>query len=144
MLVTRRLPNVFGFPGGARVAVAVLGGLLVSMGAVAYLVTLGWFFAARKEGSLVTTGPFGLVRHPLYATWLWLLWPGIALLCRSWLALGVVPVGYMAFKAFIRHEEDELERRFGREYETYRWKVNQIVPPFVSLTVKRDRKAGRP
>jgi len=139
VLLTHRFPSIFGFPDDARLAIGVLGGSLAAMGFAFYLVTVGWFLAARKERPLVTTGPFRLVRHPLYGTWLWLIYPGIALLCRSWLALGVIPIGYVAFRSFIKHEEDELERRFGREYETYRWEVNQIVPPVVSLKWRRNR-----
>lgn len=143
VLLTHRFPSIFGFPDDARLAIGVLGGLLLSVGLAVYLVTVGWFLVARKEGALVTTGPFRVVRHPLYATWLWLLFPGIALLCRSWLTLGVVPVGYMALKSFIKHEEGELERKFGREYETYRWEVNQIVPPIFSPTSKRNQTGNR-
>lgn len=100
----------------------------MTTGIAIYLATTGWLLAARKKEGLATTGPFRIVRHPLYATWLWLIFPGIALLCGSWLMLGVVPVGYATFKAFIKREEDELERRFGRQYEAYRWEVNQIFP----------------
>ena len=128
VLLTRRFPSVFGFPNDAHVVVGVLGLLLVSVGVVIYLTTLGWFLAARKGEALVTTGPFRVVRHPLYATWLWLICPGIALLCSSWLTLGVIPVGYVAFRSFIKDEEDELECRFGREYEMYQREVSQIFP----------------
>ena len=142
VLLTRGFPSVFGFPDSAHVTSSILGLLLVAAGSVAYLITLGWFLAARRNGALVTTGTFRIVRHPLYATWLWLIFPGIALLCRSWLALGVVPVGYATFRAFIKYEEDELERRFGREYETYQWRVNQIVPRIFSLaSSRRTRKS---
>jgi len=142
VLLTSWFPDFFGFPHGAHVAVSVLGVVLVSVGFALYLVAVGWFLAVHGKGALVTTGPFRIVRHPLYATWLWLIFPGIALLCRSWLALGVVPLGYATFRAFIKREEDELEHRFGREYETYRWRVNQIVPRiFVIVSSRRTRKS---
>jgi len=142
ILLTHRFPDVFMFPHRAYVALGIMGALLLSLGFAAYLMTVAWFLAARRNGALVTTGTFRIVRHPLYATWLWLIFPGIALLCRSWLALGVVPVGYATFRAFIKYEEDELERRFGREYETYRWRVNQIFPRIFSLaSSRRTRKS---
>jgi len=102
---------------------------------------LGLFLAGRGNGRLVTTGPFRVVRHPLYATWLWLIFPGIAVLCRSWLMLGVVPVGCAALKTFIGDEEEELDLRFGREYETYRREVNRIFPSI--LCKHRRRKMTR-
>mgnify|MGYP006419727239 CR=1 FL=1 len=142
VLLTHRFPEVFMFPHGTYVASGIVGALLLSLGLVGYLMTIGWFLAANRKGALATTGPFRIVRHPLYATWLWLIFPGIALLCRSWLALGVVPVGFVAFKAFIKDEEDEVERRFGRDYEMYRWRVNQIVPRIFSFaSSRRTRKS---
>lgn len=143
VLLTSWFPDFFGFPHGAHVAVSVLGVVLVSVGFSLYLVAVGWFLAVHGKGALVTTGPFRIVRHPLYATWLWLIFPGLALLCRSWLALGVVPLGYATFRAFIKREEDELERRFGREYETYRRRVNQIVPRIFSLGSSRHTRKSR-
>ena len=142
VLLTHRFPDVFMFPHRTCVAFGIVGALLLSLGFAVYLMTIGWFLAAGRRGVLATTGPFRIVRHPLYATWLWLIFPGIALLCRSWLALSVVPVGYATFRAFIKYEEDELERRFGREYETYRWRVNQIFPRIFSLaSSRRTRKS---
>ncbi len=137
VLLTHRFPDVFMFSHRADAALGAAGALLLTVGLAIYLITVGWFLSAHRNGALATTGPFRIVRHPLYATWLWLIFPGIALLCRSWLVLGVVPVGYATFRAFIRHEEDELERRFGREYETYRWNVNQIIPRIFSASSSR-------
>jgi protein-S-isoprenylcysteine O-methyltransferase Ste14 len=131
-LLTRRFPDVFRLPHRAYAVLGAAGAVLLTVGLTLYLITVGWFLSANKNGALVTTGPFRVVRHPLYATWLWLVFPGIALLCRSWLVLGVVPLGYLIFRAFISREEDALERRFGREYETYRWSVNQIIPRLFS------------
>ncbi|MBT3294638.1 MAG: isoprenylcysteine carboxylmethyltransferase family protein [Verrucomicrobia bacterium] len=137
VLLTRRFPDIFLFPQSTSVAVGVAGTLLLWVGLAVYVVTLAWFLAAHRNGALVTNGPFRVVRHPLYATWLWLVFPGIALLCRSWLVLGVVPVGFATFRAFIQHEEDELERRFGCAYEAYRLSVNQITPRILALTSRR-------
>ena len=128
VLLTHRFPDLFRFPHRAHVVLGATGGLLLSAGLAVYLVTVGWFLSAHRNGALVTTGPFRVVRHPLYAIWLWLIFPGIALLYHSWLVLGIVPVGHATFRAFIKREEDELERRFGHEYETYRREVNQVVP----------------
>ncbi len=116
----------------------------IGPGFAIYLAVAGWLLAARKREVLATTGPFRIVRHPLYATWLWLIFPGIALLCSSWLMLGVVPVGYTTFKAFIRHEEDELAHRFGGEYEAYRWEVNQIFPSIFPTGSRRHRRGRSP
>jgi len=118
------------------------GMLLIAVGLGAHLLTLTSLLVGQRKGELVTTGAYRIVRHPLYATWLWLILPGIALLGRSWFMLGVVPIGYAVFKAFIKDEEDELERRFGREYKAYRKEMNQIFPSILTAASRR-RKRGR-
>jgi protein-S-isoprenylcysteine O-methyltransferase Ste14 len=133
VLLTHRFPDIFMFPHRAYTVLGAAGALMLSVGLAIYLITIGWLLSTHRNGALVTTGPFRAVRHPLYATWLWLIFPGIALLYRSWLVLGVLPLGYITFRACIRHEEDELARRFGREYETYRSTVNQIIPRISSI-----------
>lgn len=136
-LLTHRFPDLFMFPHRTSLLCWIVGASLLALGFAVYLLTLGWLLAAERKGALATTGPFRIVRHPLYATWLWLIFPGIVLLCRSWLALGIVPVGYVSFKVFIKYEEEELARRFGRDYARYRCRVNQIVPRICSLASSR-------
>jgi protein-S-isoprenylcysteine O-methyltransferase Ste14 len=77
---------------------------------------------------LVTSGVFGIVRHPIYAAWIVFNLPGIALLCRSWPMLGAAVVAYAVFKLSIKREDDYLEQRFGQAYRDYRSRVNEIVP----------------
>ena len=100
-LLTRRFPEDLTFSRVLYIALATAGMLLIAVGLGAYLLTLMLLLVGQRKGKLVTTGAYRIVRHPLYATWLWLILPGIALLGRSWFMLGVVPIGYAIFKAFI-------------------------------------------
>ena len=68
---------------------------------------------------LITTGPYGLVRHPLYLG-MFVASIGLAVAFRSlwgmFLTLAIfIPVGL--YRA--RSEEEALERRFGEEWEDY-------------------------
>ncbi len=89
-----------------------------------------WAMAARVvEGHrLVTDGPFGRVRHPLYlAMGLLLLSPVAGL--SSWLGAGAA-LPLFAFGTYlrVRAEERVLGAAFGPEYEEYRRRVPAFIP----------------
>ncbi len=81
----------------------------------------------RPDTVVVTSGAFGVVRHPLYLSVL-LLWAGAALALLGWaLAVGfllLVP----AFVARSRAEERLLERHFGSAYRDYARRVPMLLP----------------
>lgn len=88
----------------------------------------------RPDTELVTTGPFGIVRHPLYLSVL-MLWAGGALaLVSPVLALGLALL-VPAFYSRARAEERMLTRRFGTAYAAYAARVPMLLP--------RIRGAGR-
>ena len=80
----------------------------------------------REGGTLVKSGPFGLVRHPMYAGG-FVLALGYAIFVHSWLTLGyaVALFAFMDFKS--RREERWLVERFP-EYSMYQRKVRRLIP----------------
>jgi protein-S-isoprenylcysteine O-methyltransferase Ste14 len=89
-----------------------------------------WSFVPKADQGtgLVTTGPYRLVRHPIYLG-LALLATGEALAFGSWPALmialaGIVPT--FAWRA--RAEEKLLDRTFGERYAVYRQRTKMIIP----------------
>jgi protein-S-isoprenylcysteine O-methyltransferase Ste14 len=114
---------------------ASLGSLLAVAGALLVLrsrAELGpaWSFApmAADSTGLVTTGPYRVVRHPIYLG-LALLAMGQALAFGSWPAVltvlgGIVPT--FAWRA--RAEEAVLGRTFGESYSLYRKQTRMIIP----------------
>jgi len=69
-------------------------GLIKTLGIILIILGLGlhcWsFFTLRhwwSDNELCTSGPFKYVRHPMYAAWISLISPGIALYLNSWLFL---------------------------------------------------------
>jgi protein-S-isoprenylcysteine O-methyltransferase Ste14 len=80
-----------------------------------------------SEGcALVQSGPFAVVRHPMYAGGL-VLALGFALIVRGWLTLLWVAlfVPFVIVKS--RREERWLAERFG-EYPEYQRRVGMLVP----------------
>jgi protein-S-isoprenylcysteine O-methyltransferase Ste14 len=91
-----------------------------------------WAMAARVvEGHrLVTDGPFGRVRHPLYLAMGLLLLSLVAGL-SSWLgAGGALPLFAFGTYLRVRAEEAVLGETFGPEFEDYRRRVPAFIPRF--------------
>lgn len=80
----------------------------------------------RDEGQLVTTGIYGLVRHPMYSGVIYL-----ALAYASWQMSWVHLVGsivlFVFFDAKSRKEEVWLTERFP-DYSNYRTSVKKLIP----------------
>jgi protein-S-isoprenylcysteine O-methyltransferase Ste14 len=114
---------------------ALLGCLLALAGAglvVGSRARLGaaWSLVPRADhgSGLVTTGPYRLVRHPIYLG-LALLATGQALAFGSWPALMIVLCGVIPTFAWrARAEEEVLGRTFGERYAVYRKKTKMIIP----------------
>jgi protein-S-isoprenylcysteine O-methyltransferase len=93
--------------------------------------TLGHFFvpgvALFRDHALVTSGPFRLVRHPLYSAVL-ALWLGAALGTLNWLlfALLLLVVGGLFIAS--RAEEAILRGKFGTVYEAYAAQTGRFIP----------------
>lgn len=89
-----------------------------------------WSFApmANERTGLVTTGPYRVVRHPIYLG-LTLLSLGQAIGFANWLA--VLIVGCAVVPTFVwraRTEEELLHRTFGERYAAYRKHTRMIIP----------------
>jgi protein-S-isoprenylcysteine O-methyltransferase Ste14 len=83
-----------------------------------------------QEGQkAIDTGPYALVRHPMYASAVFL-FVGIPLLLGSWwgLALAVIPILAIAWRAV--HEEFALSAELGG-YREYAARVRYRLIPFV-------------
>ena len=114
---------------------ALSGSLLALAGAALVVIChaeLGaaWSFAPKADQSigLITTGPYRLLRHPIYLG-LALIAVGEALAFGSWPALfialsGIVPT--LAWRA--RAEEKLLSRTFGESYKVCRQRTKMFVP----------------
>ena len=119
----------FPFPHACLLA----GGVLMCMGCVllvAGLIRLGRDLTplpCPKDGAqLIQTGPFALVRHPMYSGGLGLAL-GWALYVQGWLTLGYVLALFVSLDAKSRREEKWLAERFPA-YATYQRRVRKLIP----------------
>jgi len=94
-----------------------------------------------RLGPLVASGPFALVRNPLYIGNI-ALWVGFALTARLvWLAPAILVLLGLEYHAIVRWEERLLEERRGDEYRVYASRVGRWWPRFGRATPRRQTRA---
>lgn len=81
-----------------------------------------------KQGhELVTSGPYALVRHPIY-TGLLLAFAGSALAVGEWRGIVAVAIVFASLWRKLRLEECWMRERFGKAYDEYARRVKALVP----------------
>jgi protein-S-isoprenylcysteine O-methyltransferase Ste14 len=128
---------------------ASIAGLLLMAGAALGRLWTSAFIAGSKDERLVTTGPYSLCRHPLYALSI-VGGTGVGLASRSAaiLVLTLALLLSLHLRA-IRHEESMLAARFPDDFRRYRETVPRLIPrglrasapPEVRINVALYRKA---
>ncbi len=110
------------------------GAVIVLFGAILAtwsLKSLGRNFAfavvPKQQHTLVTTGPYRWVRHPLYSTFL-VEAMGISLFMSNWFVATMA--GFLWALAVFRtwQEEEKLIERYGDEYRQYMNRVGRFFP----------------
>jgi protein-S-isoprenylcysteine O-methyltransferase Ste14 len=109
--------------GGVSMAV---GGLLLVAGLAGLGRGLTPLPYPKDGGTLIQTGAFALVRHPIYSGGL-VLGFGWALYVQGWLTLGYVVALFVLLDVKSRREEKWLAERFP-EYAIYQRRVRKLIP----------------
>lgn len=81
----------------------------------------------RKQHTLVTTGPYRWVRHPLYSSAV-LLILGNSLIAANWFFFVAGCLVFVLLAIRTRKEEDHLIARFGDGYRNYMQRTGRFVP----------------
>ncbi len=99
-----------------------------------YIVTVGVLVRAwaaghlNKDQFMAKSGPYLLVRHPLYLGSC-LLTLGLIVVLKHWaVALGLGLLTFITYFHGIQHEEENLKKHFGREYVEYAKKAGPLWP----------------
>jgi protein-S-isoprenylcysteine O-methyltransferase Ste14 len=121
--------HAFPFPYACSVVGSVLmigGGVLLVSGLVHMRHGLTPLPYPKEGAGLVETGPFAVVRHPMYSGG-FLLALGWALCVQSWLTLGYVAALLVLLDVKSRREEGWLAKRFPT-YTDYQRRVRRLIP----------------
>jgi protein-S-isoprenylcysteine O-methyltransferase Ste14 len=116
--------------------------LLIALGSVIVVVSellrlwavhhVGVISRTRSDrlGPLIRTGPFAIVRNPLYLANM-ALWVGFALIAQlAWIVPLFIVVLGMEYHAIVLWEEQLLQLRRGEEYREYATHVPRWIPAF--------------
>jgi len=106
----------------------ILGIALIVIGIPFFIISAKTVMRAYNADKLVTDGIYRCCRHPLYASWVVFIVPGIALLLNSWIALTIPIFMYLILRKLVKKEEIYLESVFSSGYREYKKKVPCIMP----------------
>lgn len=110
----------------------ILSGLALRFWAVRHIGTVSRTRAGRK-GPLIRTGPYALVRNPLYIA-NFLLWIGCTIASGlMWMLPVAVVVFGLQYGAIARWEEAALREHFGSAYDEYSREVARWIPSMSSI-----------
>lgn len=121
------------WPEGLSAAATVAGALMMASGGG--IIIFAFFNLGRnltplpypKDGStLVETGAYGIVRHPIYCGGIFMSF-GWAFFVHGWLTLIYSAILFIFFDIKSRREEKWLKEKFP-SYASYQKKVHKLIP----------------
>ncbi|SME97370.1 methyltransferase family protein [Pseudobacteriovorax antillogorgiicola] len=122
------------FFGKPTVASASLGLLCVVFGELIRIYSvsfIGGVSRTRSDStgqSLVATGPFSMVRNPLYLGNFFISFGFSLFGGEAWIALLTVAMFAVQYFFIVQYEESILSQKFGDEYSNYRKRVPAFIP----------------
>jgi len=85
-----------------------------------------WEYQIKQKQELVTTGIYGVIRHPIYASF-WIAAIGAELVAKSWLFVIFLSYLLVCYHQ-AKKEEILLEKHFGSTYKTYMKRTKMFIP----------------
>jgi len=125
--VQTNLPRMAALPEGLSF-IKPAGYVLLLLGLILWGTALVQLLTGFSKGKLVTSGAYGVVRNPLYASATFFILPAVALMTMSWVYIVPAFFLYVGVLIFIGPEEKQLTKAFGQAYEDYRARVSRLIP----------------
>ena len=104
----------------------LVGGLLMVAGGFRLGSNITALPYPKEQAVLVETGPYRIVRHPMYSGAIIAAF-GWALLVHGWLTIGYALILFVFFDIKSRREERWLKERFS-DYIAYKKRVHKLIP----------------
>jgi protein-S-isoprenylcysteine O-methyltransferase Ste14 len=86
--------------------------------------------ATRREHSLVTSGPYRWVRHPLYTIGS-SMFLALGMIADSWFIIAIGILAFLAMASRTPREEANLIEKFGDEYRNYMKRTGRYFPRLI-------------
>lgn len=115
-------PSLFSI-GGPAPALKTVSLALLIFGVAIWAWSAAMILTRVPRNELVTTGPYAIVKHPLYTAVSLLVLPWAGFLLNSWLGALLGAVFYLGSRMYAPEEEKILAKTFGPSWEAYLRKV---------------------
>lgn len=119
LIVNIAFPSHF-VVGGPPPALAAISIVVLIVGVAIWAWSVVLILVNVPSGKLITSGPYALVKHPLYTAVALLILPWAGFLLNSWMGVLIGFVLYVADRLFAPEEEAQLSVTFGPRWEEYR------------------------
>lgn len=93
--------------------------VILMVGVINWIWTVALILVKIPRKELITTGPYALVKHPLYAGVAWLVLPWLGFLLNTWLGVLLGLVVYIGTRMYAPEEEKILSNVFGQQWDSY-------------------------
>ena len=80
-------------------------------------------FINVPKHKLITSGPFSIVKHPLYTGACLLVVPSVGLMLNTWLGVVIGITLFIILRVYAREEEQKMSNMFGDVWTEYTKKV---------------------
>lgn len=111
-------PEVFSV-GGPQQPLYITSLAILSLGIVVWFWTVYLILTKIPRKELITTGPYAIMKHPLYTGVALLVIPWIGFLLNSWLGIVIGVIVYIGSRIYPPDEEKILSKIFGQSWENY-------------------------
>jgi len=126
------IDSLLGVPTLTSTVATMIGALLLALGFLLRLWATVYFYAhsmrvisLEPQATLLTSGPYRFSRNPLYLGGNVFIFFGAALLLGSPTALVATALRLPLMDRFVRREEDQLQRKFGEQWQAYKQRVRR-------------------
>ena len=111
-------PSAFGV-GGPSTALRLASIVALIPGLTIWAWSVALILRKVPRGELITSGPYSIVKHPLYTGVALLVLPWIGFLFNTWLGAVIGLILYIGSRIFAPAEEAELSKTFGARWDEY-------------------------
>lgn len=111
-------PSLFSV-GGPPMVLKMLSAIVLVPGITIWLWSVVLILTRVPKQELITSGPYALVKHPLYTGVALLVLPWAGLLLNTWLGALIGVVLYVGSRIFAPEEEQKMASAFGASWDEY-------------------------
>ena len=122
--------TLFGFEGNPHLnPIHLISNGFVLVGFVIIYKAWRVLYSAQKQGSLATSGPYSVVRHPQYDGFI-LIMIGFLLMWPTLLTLAMFPILVLVYVRLAKKEENLVRAEVGSIYDDYSRDIPAFIPRF--------------